>query len=95
MSNGGEFLAGGITMETLARNLGSRAGRIIIDRTGLAGYYQLTLEYSPPGDASAANADDAPSLFTALREQLGLRLQAGRAPVQALEIERIARPATD
>jgi uncharacterized protein (TIGR03435 family) len=95
LSNGGEFLAGGITMDVLARNLGSRAGRIIVDRTGLTGYYQLTLKYDPRAGASPANADDAPSLFTAMREQLGLRLEPGRAPVQALVIDRIERPSSD
>ncbi len=95
LSNGGEFLAGGITMDSLARNLGSRAGRIVIDRTGLDGYYQLTLRYDPRREASVADPSDAPSLFTALQEQLGLRLESGRAPVQALVIDHIERPATD
>jgi uncharacterized protein (TIGR03435 family) len=91
LSNGGEFLAGGITMDSLARNLGSRAGRITIDRTGLTGYYQLTLKFDASRDGSGANPD-VPSLFTALREQLGLRLDAGRAPVQSLVIDHIDRP---
>jgi len=94
-SEGGEFLAGGITMEGLARNLGSRAGRIIIDRTDLTGYYELSLKYDARRDVSAADAADAPSLFTALREQLGLRLEPGQAPVQGLTIDRIERPSTD
>lgn len=95
LSNGGEFLAGGITMDMLARNLGSRAGRIIIDRTGLAGHFQLTLKYDARREAVAGEPSDAPSLFTALQEQLGLRLESGRAPVQALVIDRIERPAAD
>jgi len=94
-SEGGEFLAGGITMEGFARNLGSRAGRIVIDRTSLAGYYELSLNYDPRRDASTTGATDAPSLFTALREQLGLRLEPGQAPVQGLTIDRIERPSTD
>jgi uncharacterized protein (TIGR03435 family) len=91
LSNGGEFLAGGITMDNLARNLGSRAGRIVIDRTALPGYYQLTLKYDASRDGSTASPD-VPSLFTALREQLGLRLEPGRAPIQALVIDHIERP---
>ena len=94
-SEGGMFLAGGITMDSFARNLGSRAGRIVIDRTGLAGYYELALNYDPRRDASGGAPSDAPSLFTALQEQLGLRLEPGRAPVQALVIDRIERPTSD
>jgi uncharacterized protein (TIGR03435 family) len=94
-TNGGQFLAGGITMDSLARNLGSRAGRIVIDRTELGGYYELTLKYDERRDTSVGDPTDAPSLFTALQEQLGLRLEAGRAPVQALVIDRIERPASD
>jgi uncharacterized protein (TIGR03435 family) len=94
-SQGGEFLAGGITMDSLARNLGGRSGRIVIDRTGLEGFYELTLNYDAARDASAASAADVPTLFTALQEQLGLKLLSGRAPVQTLIIDRIERPAAD
>jgi len=88
-ANRGEFLAGGITMEGLARNLALRAGRVIFDRTGLAGYYQVTLTYAPD---IAGDASDAPTLFTALQEQLGLKLDASRAPLQTLVIDRVERP---
>jgi len=87
--NNGEMLAGGITMDVLARNLGLRAGRVVFDRTGLEGYFDLTLKFSR--DQDPANPD-APSIFTALQEQLGLRLEPGRAPLQTLVIDRIERP---
>jgi uncharacterized protein (TIGR03435 family) len=92
-ANRGEFLAGGITMDVLARNLGNRAGRIVIDRTGLTGYYQLTLKFS--ADAGTPADGDALSIFTALREQLGLKLDAGRAPIQTLVIDHVERPTGD
>ena len=88
-ANRGEFLAGGITMEGLARNLASRAGRVIFDRTGLGGYYQVTLTFAPD---VAADASDAPTLFTALQEQLGLKLEPSRAPLQTLIIDHVERP---
>ena len=88
-ANRGEFLAGGITMEGLARNLASRAGRVIFDRTGLTGYYQVTLTFAPD---IAGDASDAPTLFTALQEQLGLKLEPARAPLQTLIIDRVERP---
>jgi len=85
----GEFLAGGITMEGLARNLASRAGRVIFDRTGLEGYYQVTLTFAPD---VAGDASDAPTLFTAVQEQLGLKLEPSRAPLQTLIIDHVERP---
>jgi uncharacterized protein (TIGR03435 family) len=94
-SQGGEFLAGGITMEGLARNLGSRSGRIVIDRTGLDGFYELTLQYDARRDATAAAASDAPTIFTALQEQLGLKLESGRAAVQTVIVDHIERPTPD
>jgi uncharacterized protein (TIGR03435 family) len=85
---GGEVLGGGISMDLLARNLGVRAGRIVIDRTGLQGLFDLTLSFSrdPSPDS------DSPSLFTALQEQLGLKLEPGRSPLTTLIVERIERP---
>jgi len=88
-ANRGEFLAGGITVEGLARNLASRAGRVIFDRTGLAGYYQITLRFAP----DVAVDTDMPTLFTALQEQLGLKLEPSGAPLQTLVIDHIERPA--
>jgi uncharacterized protein (TIGR03435 family) len=93
-SQGGEFLAGGITMDSLARNLGgNRSGRIVVDRTDLNGFYEISLNYDAGREASAPG--DRPTLFTALQEQLGLKLEAGRAPVQTVIIDRIERPAAD
>lgn len=88
-SSGGEILAGGLTMDVLARNLGNRAGRVVFDRTGLEGYYDLTVHYSADADRATS---DAPAFFTALQEQLGLKLEPGRAPLQTLVIEHIERP---
>jgi len=88
-SNRGEFLAGGITMDGLARNLATRAGRVIFDRTGLAGYYQITLKFAAD---LGADPGDAPTLFTALQEQLGLKLEPSRAPLQTLVIDHVERP---
>lgn len=89
----GEFLAGGITMDGFARNLANRAGRIVIDRTGLTGYYELTLRFDPGTDPAAAS--NTPSFFTALSEQLGLKLEPGRTPLQTLVIDHIERPAVE
>jgi uncharacterized protein (TIGR03435 family) len=87
----GEIRAGGLTMDILARNLGMRVGRPVFDRTGIEGYFDLTLKYAPQNAAST----EMPSLFSALQEQLGLKLESGVAPLQTLVIEHIERPATE
>lgn len=69
----------------LANRLATGAQRPVLDRTGLAGTFDFILEYDNSGQAR-------PTLFTALREQLGLRLQASRAPIEALVVEQAERP---
>ena len=91
---GSRLTAGGTSMAALARMLAVPVGRLVVDRTGLAGGFDFDLEFEgfapgappPPADANA------PSLFTALEEQLGLKLQAERAPVEVLVIDRVERP---
>ena len=100
--------AGGITMARLAELLSGRVGRTVVDRTGLAGLYEFDLSYAPnPGDAGAGGPlppgvpappaidPNAPSIFTALQEQLGLKLDSTRGPVEVTVIDRIERPAED
>ena len=73
--------AGGITMSTFAAAIKGYAGRPVIDKTELAGYYELTLEMTA----------DVP-VFTAIREQLGLKLEPDRAPLPVVVIDQIERP---
>ena len=92
-------------MELLSNALSRLINRVVIDRTGLTGYYEVTLEFTPePGSGLPAGAlppdfrpppTDAPSLFTALREELGLRLEPDRGPVRVLVIDEIERPSVD
>jgi uncharacterized protein (TIGR03435 family) len=81
----------GISMQTFARNLAGGTGRNIVDKTGLAGNYDLELEFTP--DQSPDNT--GPSLFTAMQEQLGLKLDSQRAPVEVLVIDRLEKPTPD
>lgn len=70
--------------------------RPVIDHTGLKSYFTYQLEYEPIGTTdSAREPSKLPSIFTALQEQLGLRLDATRAPVDVLVIDRIERPTPD
>lgn len=94
---GGRMTAGGTSMARLAQSMSRLAGRIVVDRTGLTGGFDLDLEFTPDPAAAAqppAAGGDAnlPSLFTALEEQLGLKLQPQRGPVEVLVIDRVERP---
>ncbi|HET9360365.1 MAG TPA: TIGR03435 family protein [Vicinamibacterales bacterium] len=86
---GTEIQSGGMTMAGLGRSVQSVTGRIIVDRTGLEGYYAFTLRYRR---SNATPDSDPPVLFTALQEQLGLKLQSATGPVRVLVIDRLERP---
>jgi uncharacterized protein (TIGR03435 family) len=90
MGGGGRFFAGGVTIARLASALSPQAARVVVDRTGLSGYFEADIEFSP--DALTNAASERPSFFTALEEQLGLRLEPARAPVDVLVIDRVERP---
>ena len=67
-----------------------------MDRTGLTGTYDVDLGWTPvQAVAFDANPAEPPDIFTAVREQLGLRLDASRGPVETLVIDRAERPAED
>jgi|RhiMethySRZTD1v2_1073278.scaffolds.fasta_scaffold00865_15 uncharacterized protein (TIGR03435 family) len=86
-----EMLLGGMPLSTLARSLGSIDGRIVVDKTGLDGRFEATLRYT--GRPGPNTPDDAPPvLFTAIQEQLGLKLEPARAPLRILVIDRVERP---
>jgi len=71
--------------------LNSEVGRPVVDKTGLTGKYDFTLDYVP---AAKAAIDDSggPSIFTALQEQLGLKLEPATAPMDVLVIDSVERP---
>lgn len=94
----GILQANAVTIDMLARNLGGLLHREVVDRTGLAGSFDADLRFRPDTTAapdSPPPSGDAPSIFTALQEQLGLKLTAERGPVQVLVIDRIERPTPD
>jgi uncharacterized protein (TIGR03435 family) len=78
----------GVPMAILAANLGNQLGRIVVDKTGLPGAwdFQGAWEIEPAPDSAA------PSIFTGVREQLGLRLVGQKGPVQMLVIDQAERP---
>lgn len=93
---------GGVPMSVFVEMLSNQTGRQVVDQTGLSGNYDVDLRFSvdsqrPRGSADglAPAADDAPSIFTAVQEQLGLKLEPGKAPVDRLIIDHIERPDPD
>src|ERR1039458_222746 len=91
---------GNMTMEKFAAYLTTlNLGREVQDRTGLTGRYDLKLDFAPLTAATAPSAestapapDAAPDIFTAIQEQLGLKLEPARGPVQTLVIDHIEKP---
>ena len=80
----------GVTTPVLADQLAGRLGRPVIDKTALTGRYDLTLKWTP--DDAETTADSAPSIFTAIQEQLGLKLEPAKGPVETLVIDHIEEP---
>ncbi len=78
-------------------------GRVVVDRTGLHGAFDFDLEWTPdqvlqgatrdPNVSPVAPADtNGPSVFAAIQEQLGLKLESQRAPIEVLVIDRVEQP---
>jgi uncharacterized protein (TIGR03435 family) len=90
---GGHWSLREITMGRLAQRLTADLGRPVLDRTGLSGPFDVDLTFTPDNPTvDSANAPNAPSLLTAIREQLGLRLESTRAPVDVLVVDRVQPP---
>lgn len=102
----GELNGEGIAMEFIASSLSNQLGRPVIDRTGLTGHYDFKLQWTPdpgqsrgifggpppPGvDAPPPPDPNGPSIFTAVQEQLGLRLESQKGPVDLIVIDRVEK----
>jgi uncharacterized protein (TIGR03435 family) len=87
----GRFVFVGSPISLFAGVLSLPMGRTVVDRTGLEGPFDFEVTYAPEGPNAAPS--DAPSLFTALQEQLGLKLDPDKELVEVLVVQRIERPA--
>jgi bla regulator protein blaR1 len=105
-SSPGLFAFTGSRLARLVAALSDLMGRPVIDKTGLTGLYDLTLKFAyegrmpgimgPLGAPPAPTVDpDAPSLSAALQEQLGLRLESVRGPVEVVVIDKLEKPTPD
>ena len=99
----GRFTSNGLPLGPFISLLAPTVGRVVVDRTGLTGAWDLDVEFTPepvggvgpsgvPLPPAAPMSSDAPSLVTALQEQLGLKLEPTRGPVDVIVIESISRP---
>ena len=88
----GRIVANHIDMETVALVLSREVGRPVIDRTGLKGRYDFKLTWTPDSGPCSAGTPERPSLFAALQEDLGLRLEAIKAPTEIIVIDSAAKP---
>ena len=89
-------------MTSLASSLSRFVDRAVADRTNLVGLFDFELKWTPdvlpqgPPDALPLNIDpNGPSIFTALQEQLGLKLESTRGPVDVVVIDRVDHPTED
>jgi uncharacterized protein (TIGR03435 family) len=79
-----------VSMARLADDLSGTVQRPVSDRTGITGDFDFQIDYAVEG-----HAETGPSIFTALPDQLGLRLRAAKGPVETLIVENAGRPAAN
>jgi uncharacterized protein (TIGR03435 family) len=109
MVGSGSMVASGVGIAQIVNFLAGQVGRTVVDNTGLKGFFDVRLEFAPQGGgpgglpaappspvSPGATASDptGPSIFTAIQEQLGLRLESARGPVEVLVIDSV-RKATE
>jgi uncharacterized protein (TIGR03435 family) len=88
----GEFILRGKSIAEFANGLSfsNLVGRTVVDKTGLIGNYDIDLKWTP--DDQQGTPDAGPTFFTALEEQLGLKLEAAKGPVDTLVIDHVEKP---
>ena len=94
----GEIRSNGLPLGVLTTVLAPLVGRSVVDRTGVTGGWDLELKFAPmppAGELPAPATTDAPSIYTALQEQLGLKLQPARGSEDVLVVEHVERPTSD
>jgi uncharacterized protein (TIGR03435 family) len=98
----GTYDAKGLPIATIAGYLERLSGRPIVDLTGLTGDFDVSLRFNPGvgrlsdvTTASQTQLDDRPLIFTAVREQLGMKLEPSTAPMEVLVIDAATKPSPD
>ena len=102
----GQLTCQAVGMLELTRILSQRLGHNVLDKTGLTGKYDLAMQWPPPedrpgppmlGGGEGGNAPESagPSIFTVIQEQLGLKLESHKAPVEVLIIDHVEAPSAN
>ena len=81
-----------VTIASLAESLSHELKRPVVDKTGLTGKYDLSLQWTPDNTPDDSPLAGGPSLFTAIQEQLGLKLSSTHGPVKTLVIDHVEPP---
>ena len=99
MGGPGNLTATAMKTTMLANILSQQLHQTVVDRTGLTGSYDFSLQWTPdnlpsppPGAEASAPDPGGPSIFTALQEQLGLKLDSTRGPIKTIVIDHVERP---
>jgi bla regulator protein blaR1 len=99
----GRVRFGGYPLSLFAQLISNQVGRAVVDRTGLTGNWDFEMTYAPPpaqgplppGVELPPSDPDAPDLFTAVREQLGLKFESTKGPIEVLVIDSIEMATPD
>jgi uncharacterized protein (TIGR03435 family) len=99
----GQLTCQAVAMLELTRILSQRLGHNVLDKTGLTGKYDLAMQWPPPEDRPGGMFDGGenaaestgPSIFTVIQEQLGLKLESHKAPVEVLVIDHVEAPSAN
>jgi uncharacterized protein (TIGR03435 family) len=86
---------GGVAFRTLTGQLSLTLRRTVIDETALKGTFDVRLKWARdprPGETLDPADTNAPSVFDAIQEQLGLKLESGRGPVEYMVVDQAERP---
>jgi uncharacterized protein (TIGR03435 family) len=102
-NNNGRMQFGGYPLSLFANALANQVARVVIDRTGMTGNWDFELTFTPErirqqalsGGAPPDVDANGPSIFTAIQEQLGLKLESTKSPVKVLVIDHVEQPSPD
>jgi uncharacterized protein (TIGR03435 family) len=95
MPSQGNLRGAKVTTAMLANVLSNQTGRIVRDLTGVQGSFDFAITFAPDALAGTAAANGAPSIFTAIREQLGLKLESRKGPVDVLVVDQVQGQPSD
>ncbi len=88
----GTWKGTGYTTDRMADQLSYMVGRTVLDKTGLTGRYEVNLKWAEEHGPADNGAESGPSIYTAVQEQLGLKLEPSKGPVETLVIDAVQRP---